>query len=357
MWKSNTDLHLSTCLTLILHWHFITATLLPRTHLGVEGIIADEEYNHEEGNRCKPNGEPICSAISQDDIGAAVVDVRFHRTRNPQAKRDRVLHHCRDEGSRHALLLWQDRIGNEDTGGGKGQVRASDNQETGWEDECPVAIRVDCEAHQQVADEEWKHRDAEDVLGANPGDENADWSRGKKTTDDQRDHLCYGSEGRLPPDRENEDGGVVEEDAEGHPAERQCCDDGGETFPSPERVGQDRRRDAGLRVGKYDDEDDADDEKHVSVCLLPSNHWCLIPRKDEQCKTSHPGHTPNVIELLETESWNRRADAMRNDEEAHQTKHQGANCPEPVAPSPGDILREGSTDEATEYIACGCAKP
>lgn len=178
----------------------------------------------------------------------------------------------------------------------------------------------------------------------------------RRSSDDQRDHFGDGREGRFLVDREDEDGGVVEEDAKGHPAKRHCRHDGSEASACPEGVGQHRCRDAGLGNGKSDHGDDADDEKGVYVRLLPTDHGCLVPRKGKDDKAGNAEGGAHVVESLEAESRNRRANAVRNHDQSRNAKEEGANGPEPEAPPPGDLLGESGTHEAAEDVPRGGAE-
>ena len=102
-------------------------------------MITHKEDNEEERSRRKADAEPVCTTVPENDIATALVDVLLDRGSDTEADGDGVLHHRRDKGPGHALLLWQDRVGDEDTGRGEGEVRASDDEEAGWEDEGPVA--------------------------------------------------------------------------------------------------------------------------------------------------------------------------------------------------------------------------
>lgn len=157
-------------------------------------------------------------------------------------------------------------------------------------------------------------------------------------------------------DGEDEDGGVVEEDAKGHPAKRHCRHDGSKAFACPEGVGQHRCRDVGLGNGKGDGEDDADDEKGVYVRLLPTDHGRLVPRKRKEDEAGNAEEGANVVEPLETESRKRRANAVWNYDQGRDAEEEGANGPEPEAPPPGDLFGEGSTNEPAKDVPRRSAK-
>lgn len=319
-------------------------------------MITNKEDNHEEGDSHKADAEPVDTTVPENDIATAFVDVRLYLGGNTEADGDGVLHHRRDERPGHALLLWQDCVGDEDTRRGEGEVRSSNDEEAGWKDKGPIAGRVVGEAHQEVADEKREHGNAKDVLSRDPRDENADGCRGEEASDDLRDHFGDGREGRFLVDREDEDGGVVEEDAKGHPAKRHCRHDGSEASACPEGVGQHRCRDAGLGNGKSDDGDNADDEKGVYVRLLPTDYGCLVPRKGKEDEAGNAEGGAHVVESLEAESRNRRANAVRNHDQSRNAKEEGANGPEPEAPPPGDLLGESGTHEAAEDVPRGGAE-
>lgn len=157
-------------------------------------------------------------------------------------------------------------------------------------------------------------------------------------------------------DSEDEDGGVVEEDAEGHPAKRHGRHDGSEALARSEGIGQHRCRDMGLGNGKGDDEDDADGEKGVYVRLSPTDHGRLVPRKRKEDEAGNAEEGADVVEPLETESRKRRANAVWDHDQGRNAEEEGAHGPEPEAPPPGDLFREGGTDEAAKDVPRGSAK-
>ncbi|KAL8725798.1 MAG: hypothetical protein Q9166_007129 [cf. Caloplaca sp. 2 TL-2023] len=153
---------------------------------------------------------------------------------------------------------------------------------------------------------------------------------------------------RLFAHCENEDGGVVKQDTKGHSSEGHSCHDRGKA--SSERVEQDWCRDPRLREGRGDDKDDASYEKDTDIWLFPTNRGCLIPRKGKKNKTGNEEKGANVVELLEIESRNKRANTMWNNDIRRNTKDKGVNGPEPETPLPGNLLSKHSTNEATENI-------
>lgn len=81
-----------------------------------EAMITHKKDDDKEGNSRKADTEPVSATVPENGIAAALIDVRLDRSRDTEADGDGILHHGRDERAGHALLLRQDRVGDEDAG-------------------------------------------------------------------------------------------------------------------------------------------------------------------------------------------------------------------------------------------------
>lgn len=82
----------------------------------------------------------------------------------------------------------------------------------------------------------------------------------------------------------------------------------------------------------------------------------MIPRKGREDETRNAEKGGDVVKLLETESWNRGANAVWDNDESRNAEEKGANRPERETPWPGDLFSKSSTNEATKDVTRRSAK-